>query len=228
MRSLPCLLLLLCVSTASASTFPITSFEPDSTARHRAPRDTVDRPVWIGLQYSPAVGDVGVFRQPRTFDAAGMPWLAFSAAWPWASPGETWLALGYARWEYSLRPEYVPFAPILLPLISPVTADEVLVRGGYNGLIARDHAVSGAIGGGFGFGVAYSRAGQLSGTEWTLVVDPLAHALLRGRIGRGVRVGAGAAAGVTYDMRHGGDPTWHWELEFQVERAVGGPAVTAP
>lgn len=228
MRSLPCLLLLLCVSTASAGTFPITTFEPDSTARHRAPRDTVERPVWVGIQYSPAVGDVGVFQQPREFDAAGTPWLAFSAAWPWASPGETWLALGYGHWEYSLKPEYVPFASVLLPLINPLTTDEILIRAGADGLIAGDHAVSGAIGGGLGFGLAYTSVGQLPGTEWGLLVDPLVHALLRARIGRTARLGAGATAGLTYDVRHGGDPLWHWELEFRIERAVGGHGSPAP
>lgn len=228
MRSLPWLLLVLCVSTANASTFPITSFEPDSTAHRRAPRDTVERPVWIGLQYSP-VGDAAEIQQhPRRFDTAGTPWIGFGAAWPWGSSGENWLALGYARWKYSLRSEYVPFPSIVLPIINPLTTDEIVLRAGADGLIYGDRAVSGAIGGGLGFGLAYSRLGQLPGTDWTLLVDPLVHTLLRARVGRAARLGAGATTGLKYDVRHGGDPLWHWELELRLERAVGGPTATAP
>jgi len=222
MRSLPCLLLLSCVSSASAGVFPITSFAPDTTA---APADTVSLPVWIGVQCSPVVGDSWVRGQPRTWDTEGMPWLAFSAAWPWTGPHEVWLGIGYERWRYDIRPEAIPF-PSLLSLLNPVRLDQGTVRTGFDQLFGRGHVVSGALGGGLGLGLGYIHVGQLPGTEWSVFGEMLAHGLTYIRLDQNLRLGAGATGGLTFDLRNGGDPMWHWELEFRAERSTGrwGPA----
>ena len=223
MRSLPCLLLLLCVSTASASTFPITSFEPDSAwARRHAQADTVSLPLWVGIQVSPVAGESWVIGQPRSWDTEGTPWIGMSVAWPWTTPREVWLAVGYERWRYKLRAGSVPFADVLLPLINPLKLDQATVRTGFDQLIARGHVVSGAIGGGAGIGLGYARVGDLPGTEWSILAEAFAHGLVYARMSDTARLGVGAIVGPTYDVRHGGDPLWHWELEFHVERSVGG------
>lgn len=227
MRSLSCLLLPLLVSTASAGVFPITSFAPD-TARAHARADTVSLPVWVGIQVAPVVGDSWVRGEPRTWDAEGTPWLAMSAAWPWSSPHEVWLGVGYERWRYELRPEAIPFPGVLLPILNPVKQDQATVRTGLDQLIARAHRVSGALGVGGGLGVAFTRIGQLEGTDWSIVGETFARGLLYVRLSDKSRVGAGALGGPSFDLRHGGDPLWHWELEFHVERSVGGSSRPAP
>jgi hypothetical protein len=224
MRSLPSLLLLvLCASTATAGVIPITSFEPDTAwARRRAEADTVSLPVWVGIQVAPVVGDTWVRGQPRMWDTEGTPWLAMSAAWPWTSPHEVWLGVGYERWRYELHAEAVPFPSVLLPLLNPLKLDQATLRTGFDQLIARGHLVSGALGGGVGLGLGFTRIGQLDGTEWSLLGETFARGLLYVRIGDRSRLGAGALGGPTFDFHHGGDPLWHWELEFHVERSVGG------
>jgi hypothetical protein len=82
------------------------------------------------------------------WDTQGTPWIAMSAAWPWTSPHEVWLAIGYERWRYHLRSDVVTFAPGLLPLINPLMLDQATVRTGFDQLIGRGHAVSGALGAG--------------------------------------------------------------------------------
>src|SRR6185369_15796997 len=100
MRVVPFMLLVLCLPVTAFAGQPITSFAPDTTARHvHARADTVDRPVWLGIQYAPAVGDVGdagsastiASARGRGWDAEGTPWIGFGAAWPWAMPIEAWL-----------------------------------------------------------------------------------------------------------------------------------------
>jgi hypothetical protein len=220
MRSLVCLLLV-CASTASAGTFPITTFEPDTAeARRRAQADTVSLPVWVGIQCAPVAGESGVVGQKGTWDTEGMPWLALSGAWPWTAPLEVWAAVGYERWRYYLRPEAVPFAP-LLGLINPLKLDQVTVRTGFDVLIGRGHVVSGAFGPGMGLGIGWARVGEFPDSEWTVFAEPLVHALTYVQFAERARLGAGANGGFTYDIRHGGDPVWHWELEFRLETAVG-------
>ena len=215
------LLLLLCVSTAGASTFPITSFEPDTAeARRRAQADTVSLPVWVGVQVAPVVGDSWVPGEPRSWDPGGMPWLAMSVAWPSTSPHETWLALGYERWRFKFPP-VIGFAPGPLSQLT-IDVDQATVRTGVDQLIARGHVVSGALGGGIGLGLGYASIGDFPGTEWSILGEALVHGLVYVRLGDRSRLGAGATVGPTYDFRHGGDPLWHWEFEFHLERAVGG------
>ena len=224
MRTLPFLLLALCVSTASAGVIPITSFGPDTSARATPARaDTVERPVWIGIQYSPVVGDAAEPGQPRTGDAEAMPWLALSAAWPWTSPQEAWLAIGYEHWELKPRWETIPFAPVLLPLISPLTLDHATVRTGIDQVIARDHVVSAALGVGVGVGAGYGVAvvGTLDKQNY-IPLEILAHARATVRAGARARIGFGISAGQTWLWAHGAvdNPFAHWELELRLEHAA--------
>jgi len=224
MRTWFCLLLALSVSTASAGTFPITSFGPDSTADHAhdAQPDTVDLPVWVGIQCSPWVGGTrSTGGSDVEFDASGTPWVGVSTTWPWSSPHEAWLAFGYERWEYALHPETILFGNLVLPFISPVKVEQFMVRTGVDRLIGRDQPVGLALGGGLGLGYAVGRVGQLPGSEWTVPAELLAHAMTTVRLGARTRVSAGVIGGPTFDLRNGGDAMMHWELELRLERAVG-------
>ena len=215
------LLLLSLASAAGAGTFPITSFEPDSTGR--APRDTVDRPVWIGVQGSPVVGgSMSTDPSDPKWDASGTPWVGLSAAWPWASPQEIWLAVGHERWEYALHAESIPFGNLLIPYISPLKVDQYMARTGIDWLIGRDLPVHMALGGGVGLGYGVGRIGQLPGSDWTVLGELLAHATTTVRLGARTRVGAGITGGPTFDFRDGASSVLHWELELRLEQAVGG------
>jgi hypothetical protein len=88
--------------------------------------------------------------------------------------------------------------------------------------------VSGALGVGGGLGLAFTRIGQLEGTDWSIVSETFARGLLYVRLDDKSRIGAGALGGPSFDLRHGGDPLWHWELEFHVERSVGGSSRPTP
>ena len=217
---LPFLLLALWVSTATAGA-PITSFEPDTMAKH-APRDTVDRPVWVGLHASPFAGGSREPGHPDAWDTGGMPWAGLNAAWSRATPTEAWLALGYEHWRFSLKHEWVSFAPGLLSYVSPLVLDLVTLRTGVDVLICRDRLVSGAIGvgGGAGYGVA-----KIPAVEQNVVpLELLAHAFVYVRAGEATRIGVGASGGETWLWSDGdvGDPFAHWEFALRFDIAVGG------
>jgi hypothetical protein len=227
MRSLSCLLLLLCVSTARAGTFPITSFEPDTTAKD-APRDTVDRPVWVGLHASPFAGGSREPGHPDAWDTGGMPLVALGAAWPATAASELWLALGYEHWSFALKHEWVSFAPGLLPYVSPLVLDLVTLRTGVDGLICRDRLVSGAIGvgGGTGYGAARIPAARQN----VVPLELLAHAFVYVRAGETTRIGLGTSGGQTWLWSDGelGDPFLHWEFALRFDIAVGGSGRRTP
>ena len=220
MRILPFLLITMCVSTASAGTFPISSFAPDTTTKQAA-RDTVNRPVWFGVQASPFPGGSHEPGHPSAWDTGGMPWAGIKVAWPQKSPSEAWLALGYEHWSFALKSDPL-FAPGLLSFLSPVVLDMFSVRTGVDGLIGRGHVVSGAIGvgGGTGFGKAKIPVAQQNVVPWEL----LAHAFVYVRAGGTMRIGVGASGGETWLWSNGGlgDPFVHWEFALRVEQTVGG------
>lgn len=225
MRILPFLLLAMGVSTASAGTFPISSFAPDTTTKH-ASRDTVDRPVWFGLQASPFAGGSHEPGQVDVWDTNGTPWVGMRAAWPQTSPGEAWLAIGYEHWSFALKSDTLLFAPGLLPYVSPRVLDLLSLRVGADGLIYRDHVVSGAIGvgGGTGFGTARIPVAHRN----VVPLELLAHAFVYVRAGGTTRIGIGASGGETWLLSDGeiSYPFVHWEFALRLEQAMvrGGKA----
>ena len=232
------MLLLLCASTAGAGSFPITSFEPDTTARRHSSANTVSLPVWVGLQLAPLVGDSGEMAHSsyldgsvRPWDTEGTPWIGMSVAWPWTSPHESWLALGYEHWRYvhPLPPDSAlsAFGGELLAF-NTVTLDQGVVRAGFDQLIGRGHFVSGALGGGVGMGVGWTHVEQSSYTDWTLDGEALVHGLTYVRLGERTRIGGGATAGILFDFHHGGNPDWHWELEFRLDHTFGSARRKGP
>ena len=233
MRVVPFVLLVLCVPVTAFAGQPITSFAPDTTARHvHARADTVDRPVWLGIQYAPAVGDAGdagsavtlAAARRRAWEAEGTPWIGFGAAWPWAMPVESWLAGGYEHWKYTSQPETIPFAPGLLGSLDPGIVDEYVLRGGFDFIIGRDHAANVAVGPGLGAGLAYTRVEPYARNDWSMIGELLVRGVARARLGNATRLSAGATTGLSFDFRTQSDPLWHWELEFRIERSVGGGA----
>jgi hypothetical protein len=155
----------------------------------------------------------------RTWDAKGVPWLGLSAAWPLSSPHQVWAALGYERWEFALRPETVPFASILLPLISPVTQEQLAVRVGIDRLIGRDRPVSAAVGVGFGLGVGAARIPVSTSPESVGSIEVLVHALKYARVLDTIRVGIGVSGGTTFRVFNSSGEWQHWELELRLEHA---------
>jgi hypothetical protein len=231
MRVVPSLLLALFTFASTARAQSITSFEPDTTgraARRHAPRDTVERPVWIGIQVSPVTGAASeLSSSERAWDASGMPWFGVSAAWPLSSPHQGWAALGLERWEFALRPETVPFADILLPLISPVKQEQLTGRVGIDRLIGRDRPVSAAVGVGFGLGVGFVSIPASTNTETVGSIELLVHALTYARVRDTIRVGIGVSGGPTFRVYNSSGRWQHWELELRLEhadRAVKRPA----
>jgi hypothetical protein len=226
MRIVPFLLLALWVSTATAGA-PITSFAPDTMAK-RAPPDTVDRPVWVGLRASPFSGGSREPGHPDAWDTDGMPWVALSAAWPSTTASELWLALGYEHWSFAPNLETIPFGALLLPYVSPLVLDLVTLRTGVDGLICRDRLVSGAIGvgGGAGYGMARIPVAHQN----VVPLELLAHAFVYVRAGETTRIGLGASGGQTWLWSDGepGDPFLHWELALRFDIAVGGSGRRAP
>jgi len=231
------MLLVLCLPVTAFAGQPITSFAPDTTARHvHARADTVDRPVWLGIQYAPAVGDVGdagsastiASARGRGWDAEGTPWIGFGAAWPWAMPIEAWLAAGYEHWKFTSQQETVPFAPGPFTFLNTTTMDEYMLRGGFDVVIGRDHVVSAAVGPGLGVGSGYTRFEPYASNDWSMLGELLARGVARVRLGNATRVSAGATTGLAFDFRTQSNPLWHWELEFRIERSVGGPVGARP
>jgi hypothetical protein len=212
----------------------ITSFAPDTTNRaaHRhAPRDTTERPVWIGLQVSPVTGvasEVASSSAERAWDASGLPWLGISAAWPLSSPHQPWAALGFEEWKFALRPETVPFARPLLPFISPLTQIQLTGRVGIDQLIGRDRPVSAAVGVGVGFGVGSVSIPVSTHSETVGSIEVLVHALTYVRLHDTVRVGVGVSGGPTFRVYNSTGEWEHWELELRLEHASRDTGPIAP
>ena len=142
-------------------------------------------------------------------------------------PSEAWLALGYEHWSFALKQGTVPIGA-LLPYVSPVVLDMFSLRAGVDGLIGRDHVVSGAIGvgGGTGFGTAKIPVARQN----VVPLEMLAHAFVYVRAGGTMRIGVGASGGQTWLWSEGelGEPFLHWEFALRFERAFGGSGRPGP
>jgi len=215
MRTVPWLLLLLCVSTATAGVMPITSFDRDTTATrsHVTRPDSAASTVWVGLQASPYVGGSKSMEQPTSWDANGMPWLGAVVTWPWTSPHEVWLAFGFERWQYKNSTELFPFNTVSL------SVKQAMVRFGIDRLIGNDRAVSAAIGAGFGAGHTVGELDPLAGSDGAFCAEFLAHAVAYAPIGRHARLGAGISAGPNFLLGENGTPFVHWELLLRLDQA---------
>ena len=196
--------LLIFVSTA-AHAQSITSSAGDTTSRAAPPQtppDAVDIPVWLGFQYAPIPGSTSELQtQERTSAQNCTPWIGFGVTWPWFTPRQTWLDVGYQHWEFAGTFKDEPLVSggsVRVPIVDPLDLDQFSARAGIDQLFWQPNRVSLALGAGLGVGTGWATAPSVLESNVLLSSEFVGHALVYVKLNPRIRLGLGATGSVAY------------------------------
>jgi len=231
------LLLFMLSVTSIAHAQSITSFAPDTTANARhvgTPPDAVDIPVWLGVQFAPIPGVTSKLQGQERTDAQNCtPWIGVGAAWPWASPRETWLDVGYQHWEFAGTYKDVALVGggfIVVPDIDPLALDQLSARFGIDQWFWKPNRVSATIGAGLGVGSGWVQAPSAAESNVLLTTEFVARTLVTFKLSPRVRLGLGATGSVAYASGGSIVNGWWQHLEFvlRLEQSMRLPKRIVP
>ena len=235
MRLLALSLLIVVATAARAQS--ITSSAADTTSRSAQPHtppDAVDVPVWLGFQIAPIPGATSKLQtQERTSAQNCTPWIGFGVTWPWYSPRQTWLDVGYQHWEFAGTFKVEPLVSggaVRVPIVDPLDLDQFTARAGIDQLFWQPNRVSLALGAGLGVGTGWASAPSVVESNVLLSSEFVGHALMYLKLNPRIRLGLGATGSIAYLSGGSVVNGWWQHLEFvlKLEQSMRLPKRIVP